>query len=142
LFVVSLGGGAAPRKINLPHLYSHTSGDLHSGASKVMATCLSHPSDRQLGLLASLQIWRDMFLGALAYAGCQGEMVSLERECWSGSGGSIVLLRLRRWEVASLGPRQHEDIPRLTCHRNVPRCVQQTCSSTHKALLAMVLSSN
>jgi hypothetical protein len=30
--------GAAPRRINLPHLYSHTGGDLHGGASEVMAT--------------------------------------------------------------------------------------------------------
>jgi hypothetical protein len=35
--------------------------------------------DRQLGLLAGLQIWRDLFLVvSLAFAGDRGEVVSLE----------------------------------------------------------------
>jgi hypothetical protein len=46
------------------------------------------PSDRHLGLLTILQIWLGV---SLAYAGGRGEMVSLERGCWSGGGGSVVL---------------------------------------------------
>jgi hypothetical protein len=58
---------------------------------------LFDPSDRQLGLLAILQIWRDLFLGvSLAYAGGWGKMISPERGCWSGGGGFAVLSRLRR----------------------------------------------
>jgi hypothetical protein len=48
---------------------------------------LVDPSYRQLDLLVVLQIWRDLFLGvSLAFAGGRGEMVSLERECWSEGG--------------------------------------------------------
>jgi hypothetical protein len=51
------------------------------------------PSDRQLDLLAVLQIWQDLFLGMLlAYAGGRGKVVLLERGCWSRGGGSAVLL--------------------------------------------------
>jgi hypothetical protein len=50
-------------------------------------------SDRQLGLLVVLHIWRDLFLGvSLAFADGWGEVVSLEQGCWSGGGGSVVLL--------------------------------------------------
>jgi hypothetical protein len=31
--------GAVARRINLPHLHSHTGDDLHGGVSQVMATC-------------------------------------------------------------------------------------------------------
>jgi hypothetical protein len=49
--------------------------------------------DRQLGVLAGLHIWRDMFLVvSLTFAGGWGEVVSLEREYWSGGGGYVVLL--------------------------------------------------
>jgi hypothetical protein len=57
------------------------------------------PSDRQLGLLAGLQIWRDQFLGmSLAFmvirdgAGGRVEVVLLERGCLFGGGGFVVLL--------------------------------------------------
>jgi hypothetical protein len=53
--------------------------------------------DQQLGLLAVLQIWRDLFLDvSLAFvvihdrAGGRGEVDALERGCWSGGGGSVV----------------------------------------------------
>jgi hypothetical protein len=29
----------------------------------------------------------------------------LERRCWSGDGGYVVLLRLHWWEATNLGPR-------------------------------------
>jgi hypothetical protein len=78
------------------------------------------PSDGQLSLLAILQIWRDTFLGlSLAYAGGWGEVVSLERGCWSRGGGSAILPRLRRWEMMGLGPRNHADVPRSTCHSDM-----------------------
>ena len=55
-------------------------------------------SDRQLGLLVVLQIWRDQFLVvSLAFviirdgAGGWGEVVLLERGCSSGGGGSSFL---------------------------------------------------
>jgi hypothetical protein len=91
--------GAASERIDLPHLYSHTGDDLYGGVSEVMATCT-------VRLLVVLHIWRDLFLRvSLAFAGGRGEVVSLEQGCWSGGGGSIVFLRLRRWETAGLGPR-------------------------------------
>ena len=37
--------GAAPGRINLPQLHSHTGDDLHGGASDLMATCAA-PSFR------------------------------------------------------------------------------------------------
>jgi hypothetical protein len=73
---------------------------------------LTDPSDQQLGLLTGLQIWRDQLLGiSLVFvvirddAGGRGEVVLLERGCWSGGGGFVVLLRLRQWEAMDLGPR-------------------------------------
>jgi hypothetical protein len=42
---------------------------------------------------------------SLAFAGGRGEVVSLERGCWFGGGGSAVLLRLCRWEAKDLGLR-------------------------------------
>jgi hypothetical protein len=73
-----------------------------------------------LGFLVVLQIWRDLFLSvSLAYAGGRGEVVSLERGCWSEGGGSAILPRLYRWETAGLCPRQHGDVPRSTCHSDM-----------------------
>jgi hypothetical protein len=53
--------------------------------------------DRQLGLLAVLQIWRDLFLDvSLAFvvihdnAWGRDEVDALERGCWSNGGGSVV----------------------------------------------------
>jgi hypothetical protein len=52
-----------------------------------MERVLFGSSDRQLGLLVILQIWRDLFLGlSLSYAGGRGEVVSLERGYWSEGG--------------------------------------------------------
>jgi hypothetical protein len=34
-----------------------------------------------------------------------GEVVLLERGCWSEGGGFVVLLQLLRWEATNLGPR-------------------------------------
>jgi hypothetical protein len=89
------------------------------------------PSDWQLGLLAVLQIWRDLFLGVSpTYAGGRGEMVSLERGCWSRGGRSAVFLRLHRWEAAGLGPRQHGDTLRWTCHSDM--CLAACCRPVHR----------
>jgi hypothetical protein len=88
-------------------------------------------SDRQLGLLVVLQIWRDLFLGvSLAFADGRGEVVSLEQRYWSGGGGFTVLLRLHRWEAADLGPRQHGDIPRSTCHNDM--CLAACSRPVHR----------
>jgi hypothetical protein len=73
-------------------------------------------------------------------AGGRDEVFSLEQGYWSKGGGFADLLRLHRWKTMDLGPRQHEDIPRSTCHIDMCLCVQQACSSTHKASLAMVFS--
>jgi hypothetical protein len=51
--------------------------------------------------------------------GGQVEVVLLERGCCSGSGGFVVLLRLRRWEATDLGLRQHGDVPWSTCHNDM-----------------------
>jgi hypothetical protein len=40
-------------------------------------------------------------------AGGLGEVILLERGCWYGGGGFVVLPRLRRWEATDLGPRQY-----------------------------------
>jgi hypothetical protein len=77
-------------------------------------------SDWQPGLLTVLQMWWDLFLDVSpAFAGGQDEVVSLEWGCWSGDGWSIVLLRLCRWKVMDLGPRQHGDVPQSTCHSDM-----------------------
>jgi hypothetical protein len=64
-------------------------------------------------------------------------VLSLERGCWSGGGGSDVLLQLMggdsswsktTWECPSVNVPQHFCL--AAC----------SCSSTHKASLAMVLS--
>jgi hypothetical protein len=60
----------------------------------------------QLGLLAILQIWQDLFLGvSLAYAGGRGEVVSLERGCWSKVVDPSFFLDFIDSETAGLGPR-------------------------------------
>lgn len=46
-----------------------------------------------------------MFVVIYDGAGGRDEVVLLERRCWSGGVGYVVLLRLRRWEAADLGPR-------------------------------------
>jgi hypothetical protein len=62
-------------------------------------------SDQQLCLLTGLQIWRDQILGvSLAFvvigdgagAGDRGEVVLLERACWSKGCAFAFLLRLCR----------------------------------------------
>jgi hypothetical protein len=41
---------------------------------------------------------------------------AMERECWSGGGGSVVVPRLHRLDAVDLGSRKHGDVPRSTCH--------------------------
>jgi hypothetical protein len=92
---------------------------------------LVDPSDRQRGLLAIHKIWRDLFLNvSLASvvfcgdAGDRGEVGALERGCWSGGGGSVVIPQLHRWDAVVLSPRKHGDVPRSTCHGDMcfPAC--------------------
>jgi hypothetical protein len=85
-------------QINLSQLYSHTSDDIHSDASELMATCACPSKDRQLNLLIVCQIWRDLFLGvSLAFVVIHGnaegrdEVDALEQGGWSGGGGSGVI---------------------------------------------------
>jgi hypothetical protein len=87
---------------------------------------LTGPSDRQLGLLAGLQIWWDQFLGvSLVFVvihdsvDSRREVVLLEPGCWSGGGGFAVLLRLYRCDEIDLGLRQQGDVPRTTCHNDI-----------------------
>jgi hypothetical protein len=49
--------GATFGQINLPQLYSHTGGDLHSGVSELWQYVLVDLSDWQPGLLTVLQMW-------------------------------------------------------------------------------------
>jgi hypothetical protein len=75
---------------------------------------LVDPLDQKHGLLAVLQIWRDLFLDVslvpvVIHSGArgQGEVGALEHGCWSGGGGSVVIPRLRRWYTMALGPMKH-----------------------------------
>ena len=138
--------GAASERINLPQLLSYTSEDLHGGASELMATCAA----RSFRLAAwssrhSSDLARSV---SLCVAGVRGS-----RRRWRpGRGGSSgARMLIRRWWICRSSPtlsmggdrswsktargRPPVDVPQ----RHVPCCVQQICSSTHKALLAMVL---
>jgi hypothetical protein len=44
-------------------------------------------------------------------AGGRGEVGALERGCWFGGRGSVIVARLHRWDAVALGPRQHGNIP-------------------------------
>jgi hypothetical protein len=55
------------------------------------------------------------------YRGGQDKVVSVKWGCWGG--GSIVLLRLHRWEATYLDPRQHGDVLVDVPHRYVCHCV-------------------
>jgi hypothetical protein len=125
--------GAAPRRINLPHLYSHT--------GEMMATCViwsfrmatwssRHSSDlaRSVSRCVVGLHWRpgqDVFSRARMLVRrwwiCRSSLTSLMR-----GGGS--------WSKIT-----HGHPPVIVPQRHVPRYVQQVHSSTHKALLAVVL---
>jgi hypothetical protein len=94
-------------------------------------------SDRQCGLLAVHQIWRELFLGvslasivSCGGAGGRGEVGALERGCWSGGGGSVVIPRLCWWDAVVLGPRKHGDVPRSTCHSDM--CLAACSGPVHR----------
>jgi hypothetical protein len=91
--IVEVVEGASER-INLHQLYSHTGDNLLGSVSELMATC-------ELGLLNVLRIRRDLFLGvSISFVvtrdecGDRSKVDLLERRCWSGDGGYVVLLRL------------------------------------------------
>jgi hypothetical protein len=66
------------------------------------------------------------------------EADALEQGCWSRGGESIIFTQLFWRDAMDLGPRQHGDVLRLTCHSNM--CLTACSGSVHhKALLAMVL---
>jgi hypothetical protein len=119
--------GVAPRRINLPHLYSHIGGNLHRGALKVMATYVvrSIRSSRRSSDLAR-SVSR-----CVAGSRCGwGEVVYLEWGCWSGGGGSAILLWLRQWEAIVLCRRHHGDVLRSTCHSDL--CLAACSGSVHR----------
>jgi hypothetical protein len=98
---------------------------------------LVDPSDRQRGLLAVHQIWRDLFLDvSLVFvvidgdAGGRGEVDALEQGCWSRGGGSVVISQLRWWDAVVLGPMQHGDVPRSTCH--IDMCLAACSRYVHR----------
>jgi hypothetical protein len=64
---------------------------------------------QQLGLLASLQILRDLCAASRYWL--PGRDGFSGARCWSGGSGSIALLLLHRWEAAGLDPRQHGTSP-------------------------------
>lgn len=49
--------GAASGRINLPQLYSHTGGDLHGGASELMAMCACRPSTVPVLMVMVMAAW-------------------------------------------------------------------------------------
>jgi hypothetical protein len=57
-------------------------------------------------------------------------VVLLERGCLFGGGGFVVLLRLYRWEAIDVGPRQHGDVPRSTCHNDM--CLAACSRPVHR----------
>jgi hypothetical protein len=139
--------GAAPRRINLPQLYSHTGVDLHGGVSELMATfaCRSFRS-------AAGSSCRSSDLARLVSRSVAGVRRYPRRHWGPGRGGcSRARMVVRRWCICRYSPtlsmgcggswsktaRGHPpvDVPQ----RDVPRCLQHACSSTQKALLAMVL---
>jgi hypothetical protein len=114
------GGGCGGRANNLPQLYFHTGGDLHDGVSELMASCACRSfrsaawsSRRSLDLARSVSRcvagvhWR---WGRGDFSGAR-MLVRRWLICHS--------LRLHRWEAVDLGPRQHEDVPRSTCHNDM-----------------------
>jgi hypothetical protein len=136
------GVEAAPGRINLPHLYSHTDDDFHGGVSEVMATCIVR------------------FIRSAAWSSrCSSDLARyvswcVTGLCWQpGQGGfSGARMLVRRWWICRSFPtlsigdggswsktarrRLRVDVPQ----QHVPCCVQQAYSSIHKASLAMVLS--
>jgi hypothetical protein len=118
--------GETSRQVSLPHLYSHISVDLHSVVSELIASCQSSRSETWSSRRSS-----DLFLVVpLAFASGRGEVISLEQGCWSGNGGSVVHLWLCQWEAADIGLRQHEDIPRSTCHNDM--CLVACSGPVHR----------
>jgi hypothetical protein len=139
--------GAASEQINLSQLHSHTGGDLHGGVSEFMATCAC----RSLRLTA----WSSRCssnLGRSVSRRVAGGCCFLQR-CWGTGRGRCTEARMlvQRWWICRFFPTSlvgcdgswfttsrgcpPVDVPQ----RHVSCCLQQTCSSTHKALLAMVL---
>jgi hypothetical protein len=129
--------GATAGRINLSQLYSHTGGILHGGVSELMVSCACRSfrsvvwSSRHSSDLARSVFWRVAgvcrFCGG---AGGQGEVGALERGCWSGGGGSIVIPRLQRWDAVVLDPRKHGDVPRSTCHNDM--CLAACSGPVHR----------
>jgi hypothetical protein len=134
--------GAAPERINLPHIYSHTCDLLHGGISEVMATCVVW-SFRSIAWSScrSLDLTRSVFWCVVGL------------RWWPGRGGfSGARILVRTWGIcrssstSSMGDdgswskttqgRLPVDVPQ----QHVPFCMQKACSSTHKASLEMVLS--
>ena len=131
----------------MPQLYSHTGSDLHGGALELMATCAA----RSFRLVA----WssRRSYDMARSVSRCFAGVRGYVRPHWRlGRGGSsIARMLVRRWWICRSSPtsstggdrswyktargRPPVDVPQ----RHVPRCMQQACSSTHKASLAMLL---
>jgi hypothetical protein len=139
--------GAMLGQINLPQFYSHTGGDLHGGVSELVAmfSCRSFRSvawsSRCSSDLARSISWH--------VAGVRHYL----RRCWGSRRGGCSRARMlvQRWWIYHYSPassmgcggswskaawgRSSVDVPQW----HVPRCLQRIYSSTHKALLAMVV---
>jgi hypothetical protein len=122
---------AMPRRINLPHLYSHTSGDLHGGASEVIATCAVW-SFISVFLPFSMCHWLPLAAEVRWFLWSEDVgwrwWISRPSPTSSMGGGSSLSKTAQGHPLVDV-PQQH-----------VTRCVHRACSSTHKASLAIMLS--
>jgi hypothetical protein len=134
-------------QINLPQLYSHTSGVLHGVVSELMASCACQSfrsaawSSRRSSDLAR-SISRHVadvcrFLRrrwGLGRGGCSGARMLVRRWCICRYSPTSSVGYSGSWSKEARG-RAPVDVPQ----GHVPRWLQRAYSSTHKASLAMVL---
>jgi hypothetical protein len=84
------GGSGAQKNKSVSPLLPHRWRPSRRRLKGLLQRVLFDPSNRQLCLLATLRVWRDLFLSvSLASASGRDEVVSLERGCWSGGGGYL-----------------------------------------------------
>jgi hypothetical protein len=123
--------GAMSGKIKLSQLHSHTGGDLCGGVSELMTTCTgwsfrlaARPSRHSSDLVRSVSRRVAGLCRRPGQGGFSGARMFVWR--WWICHSS----RLHRWEAENLGPRQHGDVPRSTCHSYM--CLATRSRSVHR----------
>jgi hypothetical protein len=137
----------AAGQINLPQFYSYIGNDLHSGVSKLMATC-AYRSFRSTAW--SFRRSSDL---VRSVPRCIAGVRRYARRHWGPGRGRCSRARILVWRwwiyrdfsTSSVGCggswfNATRELPPVDVpQRHVPCYVQRVYSSTHKALLAMVL---